>query len=111
MFAASPLSSRPRGDGATSTEAQPVHTYAVEGDYLVTLTVTGPNGTDSTQRLVEVTEGDGTGGGGSCYGAIGEGPGPKGDPSLLLMIALVLAALAHQRRASRRSQVAMSLRT
>ena len=99
------------GDGNTSTVAQPVHTYAVEGDYLVTLTVTGPNGTDSKQRLVEVTEGGGTGGGGSCYGAIGEGPGPKGDPSLLLMIALVLAALALQRRANRRSQVAMSLRT
>ena len=98
------------GDGATSTVQQPVHTYAAEGDYLVTLTVTGPNGTDAKQRLVEVTEGGGTGGG-SCYGAIGEGPGPKGDPSLLLMIALVLGLLALQRRASRRPEEAISYRT
>jgi len=38
------------GDGATSTERHPSHVYAAPGDYDVTLTVTGPAGTDS--RLV-----------------------------------------------------------
>ncbi len=32
------------GDGATSTDADPVHTYAAPGTYPVSLTVTGPGG-------------------------------------------------------------------
>ncbi len=35
------------GDGTTSTEQQPTHTYQDEGTYAVSLTVSGPGGTDS----------------------------------------------------------------
>jgi len=34
------------GDGSTSSERDPVHTYAQAGDYTVTLTVSGPGGND-----------------------------------------------------------------
>jgi PKD repeat protein len=35
------------GDGETSTEANPTHTYAADGEYTVKLTVTGAGGSDS----------------------------------------------------------------
>jgi len=35
------------GDGSTSTEASPLHVFASEGIYSVTLTVTGPGGTST----------------------------------------------------------------
>ena len=38
------------GDGATSTEANPSHTYGAYGSYTVSLTVNGPRGTDSETR-------------------------------------------------------------
>ena len=44
------------GDGATSTEQNPVHVYAAAGDYTVGLTVTGPGGSSSTQNVVGVQE-------------------------------------------------------
>jgi hypothetical protein len=37
------------GDGSTSTEQNPVHTYAVRGDYTVTLTVTDNQGQSDTE--------------------------------------------------------------
>lgn len=41
------------GDGETSTAQNPVHTYAAPGNYVVRLSVFGPNGTSSSQeRLV-----------------------------------------------------------
>ena len=36
------------GDGETSTEASPSHTYTAEGTYTVSLTVTGPGGSDQS---------------------------------------------------------------
>ncbi len=44
------------GDGNTSTQRDPEHTYQVEGQYTVTLTVTGPGGRDAItkERLVNV---------------------------------------------------------
>ena len=40
------------GDGSTSTEQNPSHTYYVAGDYVVTLTVSGPGGSDDTATLM-----------------------------------------------------------
>ncbi len=42
------------GDGQTSAEQNPVHTYAAGGDYSVTLTVTDPGGNNSTFMPVSV---------------------------------------------------------
>jgi len=39
------------GDGATSTKENPTHFYARPGTYTVTLTVTGPGGTDIKTRV------------------------------------------------------------
>ncbi|MDI9394115.1 MAG: PKD domain-containing protein, partial [Euryarchaeota archaeon] len=35
------------GDGSTSTDQNPTHTYVTEGSYIVTLTATGPGGSDT----------------------------------------------------------------
>ena len=40
------------GDGTTSTQSNPVHTYVSNGTYLLKLTVTGPEGVDSVCKLV-----------------------------------------------------------
>ena len=42
------------GDGATSTEQNPTHPYATHGDYVVTLTVSGPGGTDTESQTVSI---------------------------------------------------------
>jgi PKD repeat protein len=42
------------GDGQTSTEQNPTHPYATHGVYPVSLTVTGPGGTDTTSQDVTV---------------------------------------------------------
>jgi PKD repeat protein len=42
------------GDGETSTDQNPTHAYEVHGDYLVTLTVTGPGGSDTATQNVTV---------------------------------------------------------
>jgi PKD repeat protein len=46
------------GDGATSTLQSPSHIYTVVGTYSVSLTVTGPGGSDTMARLsyIDVTE-------------------------------------------------------
>ncbi|HET9671634.1 MAG TPA: PKD domain-containing protein [Actinomycetota bacterium] len=45
------------GDGsATSTEQHPTHTFTTEGAYTVTLTVTGPGGTDSATQTITVSD-------------------------------------------------------
>ncbi len=46
------------GDGGTSTDQNPTHTYPTAGDYIVTLTVTDNNGfTSQTISIIAVTEG------------------------------------------------------
>ncbi len=45
------------GDGGTSTETSPVHTYAASGIYTVSLTATNANGTATTTQDVTVTSG------------------------------------------------------
>ena len=46
------------GDGGTSTEQSPSNTYNTAGDFTVTLTVTGPDGSDSETKTnyIHVTE-------------------------------------------------------
>ncbi len=44
------------GDGQTSTEASPSHTYAQAGSYTVTLTLTNDAGSDSRTAVVNVTQ-------------------------------------------------------
>ncbi len=43
------------GDGNMSTEVNPTHTYGAEGEYTVTLTATGANGTASTSQEVVIS--------------------------------------------------------
>jgi PKD repeat protein len=43
------------GDGTTSTEANPSHTYARAGVYTITLQVNGPGGSSNVSRQVSVT--------------------------------------------------------
>ncbi|HRT16140.1 MAG TPA: PKD domain-containing protein, partial [Methanoregulaceae archaeon] len=43
------------GDGTTSIEQNPVHTYTVAGDYTVTLTVTNECGSDSASKQEYIT--------------------------------------------------------
>ena len=43
------------GDGFTSTELSPTHTYTRDGVYTVTLTVSGPGGTDTKVRTNYIT--------------------------------------------------------
>ena len=47
------------GDGSSSVERSPQHSYGEAGSYTVTLTVSGPGGTDSLQRagLIQVRPG------------------------------------------------------
>ncbi|QGY44773.1 PKD domain-containing protein [Maribellus comscasis] len=42
------------GDGNTSAEMEPVHTYGSGGEYTVTLTVTGPGGEKTKEKSFEV---------------------------------------------------------
>ncbi|MCZ3365336.1 MULTISPECIES: PKD domain-containing protein [Methanobacterium] len=42
------------GDGKTSTEQNPTHTYAKDGDYTVTLTVTSSKGTDKCTQTCTI---------------------------------------------------------
>lgn len=42
------------GDGSSSTERAPTHRYASPGTYSVTLTATGPDGSDSARHTVRV---------------------------------------------------------
>ncbi len=46
------------GDGATSTETSPIHTYATAGDYTVTLTASGPCGQSEMSQALRLTQCD-----------------------------------------------------
>jgi hypothetical protein len=42
------------GDGVTSTETNPVHTYTSGGNYNPTLTISGPDGESQHQDVIQV---------------------------------------------------------
>ncbi len=48
------------GDGATSTEQNPVHTYASDGNYTVNLTVANSGGSNTLMKNEYITVGSGT---------------------------------------------------
>lgn len=75
------------GDGESSSEQHPSHTYATAGDYTITLTVTGTFGlTDTATAAVTVTSG-----GGCCDS------GGQGEPPWAALI-VVVGLLAMRRR-------------
>ncbi|GAA4277332.1 Ig-like domain-containing protein [Aquimarina mytili] len=43
------------GDGQTSTQQNPTHTYAAEGDYTVSLTTTNDSGSDTEEKINYIT--------------------------------------------------------
>ena len=43
------------GDGQSSNQQNPSHTYTSPGSYIVNLTVSGPGGSDSAQTIISVT--------------------------------------------------------
>jgi len=43
------------GDGESSTEVEPTHTYEGDGDYLVTLTVESPCGSNSISQTISIS--------------------------------------------------------
>jgi len=94
------------GDLVTSNLQDPVHEYAAAGDYTVHLTVTGPDGTDSSDQVVHV-EADTGGGpvddGGACAAQIGSNGRPGRDASLPLAMAVALAIAALRARNARRA--------
>lgn len=44
------------GDGKTSTDKNPLHTYEKNGEYKVSLTVKNPNGSNTTSQTINVTD-------------------------------------------------------
>jgi len=52
------------GDGSTATARAPFHEFAAPGLYVVTLTVSSANGTDSASRIVDLRDVQGHGGSG-----------------------------------------------
>ena len=42
------------GDGSTSTDFNPTHTYATNGSYLLKLTATGPEGENTACKIVSI---------------------------------------------------------
>ena len=49
------------GDGGTSTEQNPTHTYNTPDTYTVSLTVTGPGGSDTETKIDYITVSEGWG--------------------------------------------------
>ncbi len=71
------------GDGGTSTAENPSHTYGA-GLFTITLTVTGPGGSDSFSQPILVADPDPGGGPGDCGGRRCEPPpGDDGPPDRL----------------------------
>ena len=66
------------GDGSSSTEKNPVHTYTEAGDYHVNLTVFNENGENSISKTVtvEAEEEKSSSGHGNCGGMIPTSPAP-----------------------------------
>lgn len=60
------------GDGTTAEGQVVTHDYGQEDVFAVTLTVSGPVGSDTTQKTIAIGDG---------YGVKGYGSGPYGDPT------------------------------
>jgi PGF-pre-PGF domain-containing protein len=67
------------GDGATSTEQNPTHTYFSAGNYFVNLTVSNANKTASKFASINVLERSSISSGGSGGGGAGSSPKPQSN--------------------------------
>ena len=86
------------GDGQGSIEQNPSYSYGEPGTYTATLTVTGPDGTDSTTTSIVVT---------STAGAP-DPTGGMGTTGIIVIVVIALAVIAglvvlFRRRASKSS--------
>jgi len=69
------------GEGSSSTEQNPIHTYLSTGTYTVSLTTTNENGTSPAKTAtITVLEESSSGGGGSHHSNGGGGGGAGGSP-------------------------------
>ena len=68
------------GDNSGTNAQNPSHTYGA-GGFTITLTVTGPGGTDSFSQFILVSDPDG--GGNPCHGRCEPPPGDDGPPDRL----------------------------
>ena len=78
------------GDGSTSTEQNPTHTYGNAGSYTVSLMVTTANGSDTETKTSYITASEGTGAG--CY-AGNRDQTPKRISGDFLVLSLSIAGL------------------
>ena len=67
------------GDGTTSTDQNPTHTYYTAGNYTVTLVVSNEYGTDSKNATITVLEGISHSSGGGGGGGAGGSPEPQSN--------------------------------
>jgi len=67
------------GDGDTSTDQSPMHTYSTAGTYTANLTVSNTNGTSSQTTIINVKESSSSGGSSSSHHSSSSGSSSSGN--------------------------------
>ncbi len=89
------------GDGMTSTDQNPMHTYAADGSYDVTLEVVDPGSAANTSKQTVVVAATGGNGSGSGNGNGGGGDAGLGGGARVAMARAAVAVARRQRAACR----------